>query len=65
MTALGSLGYDDVTIGVNEDNEYYVKDLGISNAKLAGGITKDKITSVRVAALDLDGDILILNGKPS
>lgn len=65
LTALGSLGYDDVTIGVNEDNEYYVKDLGISNAKLAGGITKDKIASVRVAALDLDGDILILNGKPS
>ena len=42
-----------------------LKDLGISNAKLAGGITKDKIASVRVAALDLDGDILILNGKPS
>ena len=65
LTALGSLGYDDVTIGVNEYNEYYVKDLGISNAKLAGGITKDKIASVRVAALDLDGDILIINGKPS
>lgn len=65
LTALGSLGYDNVTIGVNANNEYYVKDLGISNAKLAGGITKDKISSVRVAALDLDGDTLIIDGKPS
>lgn len=65
LTALGSLGYDNVTIGVNANNEYYVMDLGITNAKLAGGITKDKIASVKVSALDLDGDTLILNGKPS
>ena len=65
LTALGSLGYDNVTIGVNANNEYYVKDLGITNAKLAGGITKDKISSVKVSALDLDGDTLIINGKPN
>lgn len=61
-TVLGILGYDDVTIGVSGNN-YYVKDGSITNAKLAGGITSSKITSVAVRSLILDGDTLILNGK--
>lgn len=61
-TVLGILGYDDVTIGVSGNN-YYVKDGSITNAKLAGGITSNKITSVAVRSLILDGDTFILNGK--
>ncbi len=61
-TVLGILGYDDVTIGVSGGN-YYVKDGSITNAKLAGGITSSKITSVAVRSLILDGDTFIMNGK--
>jgi len=61
-TILGILGYDNVTIGVSGGN-YYVKDGSITNAKLAGLITSDKITSVAVRALILDGDTFVLNGK--
>ena len=61
-TVLGILGYDDVTIGVSGNN-YYVKDGSITNAKLAGGITSNKITSVAVRSLILDGDTFVLNGK--
>lgn len=61
-TILGILGYDDVTIGVSGNN-YYVKDGSITNAKLAGGITSSKITSVAVRSLILDGDVFVLNGK--
>lgn len=61
-TVLGILGYDNVTIGVSGNN-YYVKDGSITNAKLAGGITSNKITSVAVRSLILDGDSFVLNGK--
>ena len=61
-TVLGILGYDDVTIGVSGNN-YYVKDGSITNAKLAGGITSNKITSVAVRSLILDGDTVVLKGK--
>ena len=61
-TVLGILGYDNVTIGVSGGN-YYVKDGSITNAKLAGSITHDKLTSVAVRSLILDGDTFVLNGK--
>lgn len=61
-TILGILGYDDVTIGVAGGN-YYVKDGSITNAKLAGSITHDKLSSVAVRSIILDGDTFVLNGK--
>jgi hypothetical protein len=61
-TILGIYAADNTTIEVI-GNTFRVKDGSITNAKLAGGITSNKITSVAIRSLILDGDSFVLNGK--
>ena len=61
-TILGIYAADNTTIEVS-GNTFRVKDGSITNAKLAGGITSNKITSVAIRSLILDGDVFVLNGK--
>ena len=42
-SAASAVSVDDVTIGLTSDNKAEIKDLGVTNAKLAGGITQDKL----------------------
>ena len=42
-SAASSVSVDDVTVGLTSANKAEIKDLGVSNAKLAGGITQDKL----------------------
>lgn len=60
--AAGIFGVDNATIEVNGNN-VRIRDLGVTTAKIANNaVTKAKISSVAVRALDLDGDTLVLNG---
>ena len=42
-SAASAVSVDDVTIGLTSANKAEIKNLGVSNAKLAGGITQDKL----------------------
>ena len=42
-SAASAVSVDDVTIGLTSANKAEIKDLGVSNAKLAGSITQDKL----------------------
>jgi hypothetical protein len=44
-SAASSVSVDDVTIGLTSANKTEIKDLGVTNAKLAGGITRAKFSS--------------------
>ncbi len=52
-SAASAVSVDDVTIGLTSANKAEIKDLGVTNAKLAGSITQDKlaggITSAQLA----------------
>ena len=42
-SAASAVSVDDVTIGLTSANKAEIKDLGVTNAKLAGSITQDKL----------------------
>lgn len=42
-SAASSVSVDDATIGLTSTNKAQIKNLGVTNAKLAGGITQDKL----------------------
>ena len=42
-SAASSVSVDDVTLGLTSANKAQIIDLGVTNAKLAGGITQDKL----------------------
>lgn len=54
-SAASAVSVDDVTIGLTSANKAEIKNLGVTNAKLAGGITQDKLAgSIPQSKLSLD-----------
>lgn len=64
IAALNILTYDDDSISVNTSGKLTIKEGGVQNYHLAGGITHNKLDSVAVRSLILDGDTLVLKGGP-
>lgn len=55
---------DETSITVNTSEKLTIKNGGVENHHLAGGITHNKLYSVAVRSLILDGDTLVLKGGP-
>lgn len=55
---------DDTSITLDTNNQLTIRTGGVQNNHLAGGITHNKLSSVAVRSLILDGDTLVLKGGP-
>jgi hypothetical protein len=56
-SAASSVSVDDVTIGLTSVNKAEIKDLGVTNDKLAGSITQDKLAGLSITNSELAGSI--------
>jgi hypothetical protein len=56
-SAASAVSVDDVTIGLTSVNKAEIKDASVTNAKLAGSITQDKLAGLSITNAELAGSI--------